>query len=170
MRIETFVRRSLMKAPAEEVFRWHAEPGAFEALTPPWEPVEVVAGSPGVGVGDEVRLRVRIGPVAFPWVARVVESVPGRRFRDVQVRGPFTLWEHTHLMEPAGQESSWLIDWVVYTLPLGSLGRLAGSRLVRERLERMFAYRHRVTAQALAERRSVPGRRPTVSKERGAGA
>ena len=42
MSSERFVHRTRIAAPAEEVFRWHARPGALERLTPPWEPVEVI--------------------------------------------------------------------------------------------------------------------------------
>ena len=57
----TFVKRSRMDAPAEEVFRWHARPGAFERLTPPWEKVEVLARSGGLEAGARVTLRTSAG-------------------------------------------------------------------------------------------------------------
>lgn len=34
-----FIRCSRMPAPTEDVFHWHARPGAFERLSPPWESV-----------------------------------------------------------------------------------------------------------------------------------
>jgi ligand-binding SRPBCC domain-containing protein len=30
------------------------------------------------------------------WRTEIVEWVPGRRFVDRQMKGPFRLWEHTH--------------------------------------------------------------------------
>ena len=98
---ETFVRRTWIEAPAAEVFRWHAEPGALARLTPPWERVEILEEG-ALKDGAEVELRVRVGPLSLPWVSRIEEVVPGRSFRDVQVRGPFARWEHTHCMEAAG--------------------------------------------------------------------
>ena len=142
-----FVRRTWIDAPAAEVFRWHAEPGTLARLTPPWEHVKVEEEGP-IEEGTEVRLRVHVGPFSLPWVARIEQVVPGRMFRDVQVRGPFALWEHTHSMERAAPGACWLIDRVVYAPPFGVLGRWFGGRLVRARLERMFAYRHGVTQDA----------------------
>lgn len=39
---QVFLRRTRIEAPAEKVFRWHAQPGTLERLTPPWERVDVV--------------------------------------------------------------------------------------------------------------------------------
>ena len=43
----TFVKRSRLEASADEVYRWHARPGALERLSPPWDPpvVESRAGT-----------------------------------------------------------------------------------------------------------------------------
>ena len=37
MKTRRYSKRSRVEAPAEEVFRWHARPGALERLSPPWE-------------------------------------------------------------------------------------------------------------------------------------
>lgn len=150
MKVERFVRRTRIGAPAEEVYRWHAEPGAFRRLTPSWEPVEVVDDGGGLRDGAEVVLRVRLGPVPIRWVSRLSDCIPGWGFRDTQVRGPFAYWRHTHLMEPAGGSVCWLEDRIEYALPFGPPGRWLGGFFVRRKLERLFEYRHRVTAAAFA--------------------
>lgn len=150
MKVSRFVRRSRIEAPPEEVYRWHAAPGAFQRLTPPWEPVEVLEEGGGLRNGAEVVLRVRLGPFPVRWVALLSDCIPGRGFRDTQVRGPFALWRHTHLMEPAGGSASWLEDRIEYALPFGPLGRWLGGFFVRRKLERLFEFRHRVTAAAFS--------------------
>jgi ligand-binding SRPBCC domain-containing protein len=149
MKKEIFVRRTPMPVPAEELFRWHAEPGTLRRLTPPWETVEVVGPDAGLAAGQQVELRVRFGPFALPWKARIVEVVPGRSFTDVQVKGPFASWRHTHRMVPTGPAASYLEDRVVYALPGWAPGRWVAGRLVRRKLERLFDYRHQTTAAAL---------------------
>lgn len=151
---EIFEHRTRIQAPAEEVFRWHAEPGALQRLTPPWERAEVVREG-RIEEGAEVVLRVGVGPLSLPWIARIVECVPGRSFRDVQVRGPFARWEHEHRMEPDGPGACWLVDRVTYTVPFGPLGRRLGGRFVRAKLKRMFDYRHNVVGEAFAGWRAV---------------
>jgi uncharacterized protein (TIGR01777 family) len=131
------------------VFRWHARPGAFERLNPPWDPAEVVSRSGGIEE-EGSRVVLRVGPLRQRWVAEHFGCRPGREFRDRQLEGPFAWWQHTHRMEPDGDRTSFLEDEIEYALPGGAIGGLVGSRFVRSTLERMFAYRHRVTADDLA--------------------
>jgi ligand-binding SRPBCC domain-containing protein len=163
MQSQQFVRRTRIAASAEELFAWHAAPGALQRLTPPWEPVEVEKEGP-VENGAETVLRIRVGPFSLRWVARIIDCIPGRRFRDVQVRGPFASWQHTHRMEPDGASASWLEDRIEYVLPFGWMGRRLGDWLVRRRLDRMFEYRHRITREAFAEDR--PRVSPTFAASR----
>jgi ligand-binding SRPBCC domain-containing protein len=76
-------------------------------------------------------------------------------FRDVMVAGPFRHWEHTHLFIPDGQSRSWLEDRVEYEFPLGWFGKLVGGAYTRRRLSQMFVWRHRVTADAVAQQAPI---------------
>ena len=96
MKTQVFVRRVRIPAPAAQVFSWHARPGALQRLNPPWAPAEIVWQSGGIENGAEVHLRVPLGPMRVGWIARHCDYEPGRRFRDVQIAGPFARWEHTH--------------------------------------------------------------------------
>jgi len=166
---ERFVYRSRIDAPAEEVFAWHERPGAFERLQPPWESVQVIQRTGGIRDGDRVILQTRVGPVAVRWVIEHRDYQAGRQFRDVQITGPFSRWEHTHLVEADGA-GAWLEDRIEYALPLGALGRELAGTAIRRRLSRMFAYRHRVTADDLAGRgagRKEPSMNVVVSGSSG---
>lgn len=143
---QSFVARSSIPAPAAQVFAFHERPGAFERLTPPYEKVEVVRREGSIRNGDRTVLRMKVGPLSQRWVAEHKGYEPGRQFVDVQVKGPFAAWEHTHRVEPAEGGGSTMIDEVAYALPLGALGRVFGGRLVERRLQRMFRYRHEVLA------------------------
>lgn len=148
-REKLFVYSSTIAASAERVFRWHAEPGALERLTPPWEKMEVVEPSPGIRDGDRGVLRVRLGPIPMLWKFEHRDYREGRQFQDVQTAGPFRRWEHTHLFTPLGDNASRLEDRIAYELPLGALGDFLAGWLIRGKLERTFEYRHRVTAEAM---------------------
>jgi uncharacterized protein (TIGR01777 family) len=155
-----FVRSTALPHPAAEVFRWHERPGAFLRLQPPWESVRLLRGARSLRDGEQVELEVRLGPLRRRWLSEHRDYVAGRQFRDVQVSGPFARWVHTHSMEPQGEAASRLEDRIDYALPLGALGRLLGGRLVRRKLDRMFAYRHRITAQDLKAHARAGGKEP----------
>lgn len=148
-----------MPASAAALYGYHAAPGAFVRLSPPWEQVQVQREE---GPFETRRVTLRVGP--FPgvtWVAQHGDAEVGRRFTDRQVKGPFASWTHTHHFEPRGAESE-LFDSIRYVLPFGQLGAL-GAGLVARKLERMFAYRHAVTAADLARHAQAGETRLTVA-------
>lgn len=151
-----FIKRTLINAPAEEVFRWHARQGAMERLSPPWDRVELLERKGGLEPGALVKLRVHTGPVSMLWLAEHGAMQPGRMFSDHQLTGPFARWEHVHSFEPQGDHCV-LEDRIDYELPLGIIGRTLGRRFVRNKLESAFAYRHAVTAADISTHLAVKG-------------
>ena len=147
--------RSRIAAPAEEVYRWYAEPEALERLQPPWEKARVVDRTGTVEQsGSRVTIELPIGPFKVNWVTEHTWCEPGKMFRDEMVSGPFSNWEHTHLFlqNPDDPLSSWLEDRIKYELRLGWLGKLVAGKWTRRRLKRMFTWRHEVTIQEFIER------------------
>jgi uncharacterized protein len=146
-----YLRRTRLPVSAQEAFAWHERPGAFQRLTPPFMPTRPERVSATLTEGTEVvfRLLPWAGPLAPRWHARHVHYDPPAEFRDVQVSGPFRSWRHRHRFEPDGASSCVLTDDVAYALPFGPAGAAAGGPVDRM-LDRMFAYRHRVTVADLA--------------------
>jgi ligand-binding SRPBCC domain-containing protein len=107
-------------------------------------------------VGTEITLSVRLLPplpLRTPWIARIVELVPGSHFADVQVKGPFRAWRHRHGFEAAlrdGTDGTVVRDEVEFELGFGPLGDAAARLLVGPRLEATFAERQRRLADVLA--------------------
>ena len=156
MQTRQFVRRSRIAAPVERVFQWHELPGAFEKLVPPGEPVRLLVHTGGIR--DGARVELAIGPpfLHLRWIAEHSGYIENRQFRDIQVRGPFARWEHTHIFEADGPDACYLEDRIEYALPLGFLGRWLLEGFVERKLQRLFEYRHRVTREE-NEAASPPG-------------
>jgi ligand-binding SRPBCC domain-containing protein len=150
---ELFLYRSRMPTCAETVYRFHAEPDALQRLTPPWGKAQVIASTGGIETpGSRVTLRVSVGPFSQNWIAEHVVCEPGKMFRDAMRSGPFRKWEHTHLFISENENSSWLEDRVEYEFPLGALGKLLTGAYTRKRLQRLFEWRHKTTAEILSAR------------------
>lgn len=142
-----FGRAVELPSTAEEAYRWHERPGAFERLSPPWESVELVE-APVVREGARAHFRLQLGPARSDWIAEVRDVRPGQGFADVQIAGPFSRWQHQHrFLDEDGHAR--LEDQVAFELPAGPVGDALLSRSVEKRLERMFAYRHAVTVEDL---------------------
>lgn len=139
---------STLNASPDEVFDWHARPGAFQRLTPPWAPVRLESFE-GIQEGDQAVIRLGPGPLSVRWVAEHHSVAPGRQFADRQVQGPFAAWNHVHRMDPAPGGGTRLTDHLTYEPPFGPVGGWLNSLMGGPELDRQFAYRHRITQQDL---------------------
>jgi uncharacterized protein (TIGR01777 family) len=146
---QIFEKTSRIESSAQDLYAWHARPGAFPRLSPPWQQVRLLAGSTGLREGSRVVLELKSGPFRKIWKAEHRNVRPGLGFQDVQLEGPFARWEHTHEFSPVNDTSSELRDRISYQLPAGTIGNLAGKNFVRGQLERVFTYRHSTTADDL---------------------
>jgi uncharacterized protein len=129
---------SVVDAPLDEVFAWHARPGAITRLMPPWSLVQVEREAGSVRDGRAV-LRL---PGGLRWVAahQPGEYDPPYEFADALTSLPLSAampWRHAHRFTPVGERATRVTD--VVETPLSA-------RVLRP----MFAYRHRQLADDLA--------------------
>ncbi|WP_053616531.1 TIGR01777 family oxidoreductase [Nocardiopsis sp. NRRL B-16309] len=138
-----FQRSSVVGAPVDEVFDWHARPGAFARLAPPWQPVHPVAEARSLRDGAAVLAL----PGGLRWVAAHDPDAydPPHRFADRLVSPPLSTvlrWVHTHDFAAETERSTRITDRVDTSLPGAAL-------------RSMFTYRHAQLADDLdALRRS----------------
>jgi len=139
---------SVVDAPRDEVFAWHARPGAFRRLSPPWGPLELITEADSLEDGRAV-----LGlPGRLRWVAQHQADGydPPHRFVDaIGAAGLASLparivvrWKHIHDFEDAGDNRTRVIDHVETPVPAPAL-------------RPMFVYRHRQLADDLAAHRQA---------------
>lgn len=156
--MESFVHSSRIDQPLEKVFGWHIREGAFERLKPPWEKFKVMGRSGSIQNNGIVKLRTKIGPISMKWVIKHAEYIPEKQFKDIQIKGVFSSFVHSHLFERFGT-SCMLEDRIEYSLPAGRVGRLAARRFVDRNLSKIFDYRHRTINQDLRTHSFINRRR-----------
>ena len=138
-----FRHQSRLPFAPEQVFAWHARPGAQDRLAPPWAIPRIRERRGTIRDGDEVVMELAKGPLHLTWHLRHRDFEEGRRFTDEQVRGPFQRWVHVHDFEPDGEGGTLLRDEIEWEPPLkGGVDALAAPVVERE-LERLFAFRER---------------------------
>ena len=133
-------RAQVVPVPVEEAFAFFADARNLEQITPPWLRFRIVEAPDELSYG--ARLRYRLTLFGFPvrWRTEIVAWTPPRGFVDVQRRGPFLLWEHTHRLTPV-EGGTEIYDHVHYRLFLGPVGALVRRLLVHSWLDRIFDYR-----------------------------
>ena len=124
MKVFTLVREQVLPGAPEDVFPFFADARNLEAITPPILRFEVVTpGEIAMRVGTLIQYRLTLRGIGVDWLTSIQEWDPPHRFVDVQVRGPYQLWHHTHEFAPH-PEGTLMRDTVRYALPYGPLGDL----------------------------------------------
>jgi ligand-binding SRPBCC domain-containing protein len=141
-----FTARSIIRTTPEKLFAFHELPDAFLRLLPPGEKIRVLETAPNLHVGSRTIVDIRIGFVYVCFESLHTACDPPHSFEDQQVRGPFRSWRHRHIIEPH-LDGAVLIDDIEYAPPFGLLGRAADAIVIKPRLRRVFAFRHRVTRE-----------------------
>ncbi|HTY37285.1 MAG TPA: SRPBCC family protein [Bacteroidota bacterium] len=74
------------------------------------------------------------------WTTLITEFDPPHTFADVQLRGPYSYWHHSHTFAET-DEGTMMTDEVHYAMPFGALGELAHELIVKHQLCRIFDFR-----------------------------
>ncbi len=151
-----YVKESHINASPQVVFDFHESEGALLRLTPPWEKINVISQENSITPHACIVLLSRVGPFPVKWVAEHVDYDPPRMFSDRQVSGPFASWFHRHWFLDDGGGGTLLRDEIDYEVPLGAIGRWLLGGFVRQKIERMFEYRHEATRRIVESRDFVP--------------
>lgn len=152
---ETFIRKSLIDAPAETLSKWHHAKDVFHRIQPPWESARIVKKAKEIANGLEEHIQIKMGPLKKIWIARYQDVIKDRQFCDLQVSGPFKFWFHKHIFHDNGDGTSTLEDNISYTPPMGRAGNFLAGNMVRKKLDTMFKYRHRVTVEDIKRHHKV---------------
>jgi len=99
--------------------------------------------------GTLIDYALRLHGIPLRWQSRIESWVPNRKFVDVQTRGPYASWRHTHEFE-SDDGGTIIRDRVRYRLPLGALGELAAGWLVDRDLDAVFDFRRRRIEELMA--------------------
>jgi ligand-binding SRPBCC domain-containing protein len=137
-------------APPAEVFAFFSNPANLARITPPWLRFRIHGPPPRIlGEGARLEYRIRWSVFTIRWVTRITRWRAPHEFEDVQEKGPYARWVHTHRFTESNGRVV-MEDHVDYALPLGVLGRLVHRLRVRRQLEEIFEYRRRSIAEIFA--------------------
>jgi uncharacterized protein len=169
MTLRVVIRETRLPMSAESVWEWHMRPGALERLLPPWSGVRVVHHEGTIANSGRVELSVPGWGRRWRWDARHEIVTPGSAFADIQERGPFRHWRHTHRIRADG-EGCILEDQVEFAPPGGALGMAMIAARVEADLERLTKWRRKRLIDDLGCHRSAihqPRQTVAISGARG---
>ena len=147
MKIGTLHRQQRVAASLPDVFAFFSEAGNLDRITPPWLHFKVIDQTDReLQAGTLIRYELAWHGMPMGWTTLIEEWSPPARFVDVQLKGPYRLWRHTHSFE-ACAGGTLIKDTVEFAVPFGVLGDLFAGWMVRRDVERIFDYRTAQIAQ-----------------------
>jgi ligand-binding SRPBCC domain-containing protein len=133
---EQWVRR-----PLDEVFAFFSDAANLEALTPDWLRFSIITPPPiEMAAGALIDYRLHWHGIPLRWKTKITVWEPPHKFQDFQLKGPYSLWRHTHRFTSVNGGTQ-IGDEVQYALPFGPVGQIAHAISVRRNVEAIFQYR-----------------------------
>jgi len=140
--IKTF--RQYFPEPRQRVFDFFSGAHNLEHITPSFLNFHILnMSTPHMQAGTLLEYKLRIHGIPIHWRTRIETWNPHSSFSDVQLKGPYSLWHHTHRFEDLGG-GTLMTDEIRYRVPLGRVGRLASQAFVDKDIDRIFGFRRDV--------------------------
>lgn len=150
MKVRTLEHTQIVPRPIAETFRFFSDPRNLQRLTPAFLQFKFLSQPPEVmHPGTVIDYQIRLYGVPVHWRTRIEIVEAPRKFVDVQEKGPYALWRHSHTFRDMGNSATEMKDRVEYAMPLGPLGEIGYYLLVRRSLAQIFEYREIKLAEIL---------------------
>jgi ligand-binding SRPBCC domain-containing protein len=122
-------------------FRFFSRAENLEQITPPWMRFRILTpATVEMKQGATISYSLRVRRMPLHWLTEIESWNPPFEFIDVQAKGPYKFWRHTHRFSEIDGGTS-VVDIVTYALPFGPLGRLVHRLQIARDLSRIFDYR-----------------------------
>ena len=113
----------------------------MDKITPPWLHFKILTALPiEMGEGTLLEYRLKLHGIPVSWQTQITSWNPPFQFVDVQLRGPYRKWVHTHTF--TSQNNGTLVeDKVDYAVPGFFLEPLIHRYFVKPDISKIFEYR-----------------------------
>ena len=134
----------LLPGDIETAWAFFSSPNNLALITPPEMGfVTLTPMTDGQEIYTGMLIEYTVKPlfgIPLHWQTQIKKVEKPHFFIDVQLKGPYRLWEHTHTFTQTDR-GVLMKDEVKYQLPFGPLGNVTHALLVRKKLAALFRYR-----------------------------
>ena len=144
-------KHQFIQKPRIEVFDFFKTPENLEKITPKNLNFNIYTPSPILmEEGAVIEYQIKLLGIPIYWRTLINEYNPPNNFRDIQLNGPYDIWDHTHMFEEC-KNGTMMIDKIKYSIPFKIIGRMAHSIWVKRELQRIFDYRYEIIENIFKE-------------------
>lgn len=135
----------------ERLFYFHADTNNLPLITPPGTKVEILKLEENLKQGNEAILKIKKGLVSFVWKLVFEKVEYPRLILDVATKSPFKTFRHEHHFLKLDETHTLLKDRVTFSLSFWIFNRPI-AWFIKKDMQKMFAYRHKKTLEAIASK------------------
>ncbi len=136
------LREQFLPIPVAEAWDFFSSPKNLATITPPELDFKILSELPNE-IYEGMRIDYLVKPllgIPVHWQTEIRDVDKRKFFTDVQLKGPYKVWEHTHTFLER-KNGVLMRDEVNYQLPFGVMGKMAHALIVKKKLDRIFAFR-----------------------------
>ena len=144
-----FYTEQFIPLEIEKVFPFFSDAKNLEKITPELVHFKLEKmSSPTIQKGSLIDYKLKIHGIPVKWKTLIQIWDPPHQFSDIQLKGPYKKWHHTHSFKTLGT-GTLMTDQVQYQLPLSCVGELCAGSFVRSDIEKIFSYRREAVLKSL---------------------
>ena len=142
MKVYSLKTEQFVNASIEECWSFFSNPKNLQKITPSDMGFEITDfDEKNMYAGQIIQYKVSpLFGIKLGWMTVITVVKEQSYFVDEQRFGPYTLWHHKHFFEAKGN-GVLMTDLIHYALPLGFIGRIMNTLVVKNKLKTIFDYR-----------------------------
>lgn len=137
------VRTQRLPVTINEIWNFISSPINLQDITPEHMGFVVTSNTGAEKMYPGMIITYKVSPlfgIKLNWMTEITHVKDFEYFVDEQRIGPYSMWHHQHKIEPI-EGGVLMTDIVTYQPPLGFLGAIANSFLIKNQLRKIFDYR-----------------------------
>ncbi|ASO04160.1 ligand-binding SRPBCC domain-containing protein [Arenibacter algicola] len=138
-----FKKTQEINASLEEVWKFISDPANLKKITPDYMGFDIISKDVPSEMYAGMIISYKVSPlfgIKTTWVTEITHLKENSYFVDEQRVGPYKIWHHQHMIQPM-EKGTLMTDIVSYQPPLGLLGSVANTLIIKGKLNEIFDYR-----------------------------
>ncbi|MCK0192412.1 SRPBCC family protein [Arenibacter sp. F20364] len=138
-----FKKKQEINASLEEVWKFISDPANLKKITPDYMGFDIISKDVPSEMYAGMIISYKVSPlfgIKTTWVTEITHLKENSYFVDEQRVGPYKIWHHQHRIQPT-EKGTLMTDIVSYQPPLGLLGSVANTFIIKGKLNEIFDYR-----------------------------